>query len=390
MLACDDAFGLSSGKIVFSEHGMTELIDDIATIEQHPPLSVASASQARVAILGASGYSGAELLRLLLHHPNVAIRALGAERQAGKPIDVVFPHLRGADVPDLQRNDEIDWDEIDVAICALPHGLVQEIALALPKHLRIIDVSADFRLRDAEQYQASYGKPHQAMDLQRDAVYGLSEWNRDKIRHARLVACPGCYPTSVLLPLLALLRDELIQPDDVIVDAASGTSGAGRDAKQRGMLSEAMGKLAPYGVATHRHVPEIEQELFSVMPGQATLGLTFTPHLASMVRGILSTIHVRPCKGVDAAVIREKLVACYREEPFIRVLPEGAFPDTGYVLGSNFCDIAVFGARNPGRVIVFSAIDNLVKGASGQAVQNLNIMMGWPEQTGLRQVPFFP
>jgi N-acetyl-gamma-glutamyl-phosphate reductase len=352
----------------------------------------APAAVVQVAIVGASGYTGAELVRLLVAHPAVRIVAMTADRKAGQTIATVFPHLATAEqryaLPPLQTVDEVDWTAIDVAFLALPHATAQRLAISVPPSVRIIDLSADFRFSDPAVYVEWYGAPHHAPDLQRQAVYGLTELARDAIAGARLVACPGCYPTSALLPLVPLLQQRLIDPDEIIIDAKSGVSGAGRAAKEASLFAEVAEGIHAYGVASHRHAPEIEQGLAKAA-GRSVL-VNFTPHLMPMNRGILSTIYVRLNEGTDAATLRDALVAQYRAEPFVDVVDEGLVPATRHVRGSNLCRIGVFADRLPRRAILLSVIDNLVKGASGQAVQNLNVMFGLPETSGLSQQPLFP
>ncbi|SLN45390.1 N-acetyl-gamma-glutamyl-phosphate reductase [Oceanibacterium hippocampi] len=341
-----------------------------------------------VGVLGASGYTGAELLRLLVTHDGVNIAALTADRRAGQPIEAVFPHLGGLGLPTLVANDEVDWSAMDVAFCCLPHGTTQEIIAALPEHLKIVDLSADFRLRDIATYAEWYGHEHRAPALQSDAVYGLTEAYRDEIARARLVAAPGCYPTGALLPLIPLLEAGQIVIDEITIDAKSGTTGAGRAAKEGMLFSEVGEGFSAYGIAGHRHMPEMEQEL-SVAAGQpVTIG--FTPHLVPMSRGILSTIYVRLRDGASADDLRATLDARYADEPFVRVLPAGFAPATQHVRGSNHCLIGVHADRRPGRAVLVSAIDNLTKGSSGQAVQDMNIMYGLDERRGLGQAPLFP
>lgn len=342
----------------------------------------------RIAVLGASGYTGAELVRLLLRHPHAEIVALTGERQAGQKMATVFPQFVGMDLPILVKIGEVDFSKVDIVFCALPHGTTQDVIAALPPHLKIIDLSADFRLADISVYAQWYGHEHRAPDLQREAVYGLTELARAEVRAARLVANPGCYPTASQLPLIPLLRAKKILPDDIIIDAKSGVSGAGRDARQGSLYCEVTEGFHAYGVASHRHAPEIEQGL-SAAAG-ARLTTTFTPHLVPMSRGILATIYVKLAQGVDADDARAELAATYAAEPFVQVLDAGGLPATRHVRGSNLCHIAVFADRVPGRVILISVIDNLVKGASGQAVQNMNAMCGWAETTGLEQVALFP
>ncbi len=340
----------------------------------------------RVGVLGASGYTGGELLRLLVRHAGFSIGLVTAERRAGQPLGAVFPNLDGAGVPDLIKLEDAAWDKLDAVFCCLPHGTTQEVVAALPEHLKVVDLSADFRLADPDVYASWYGRPHRAVALQQHAVYGLTELARDTVRSARLVANPGCYPTAAQLPLVPLLAAGLIETDDIIIDAKSGVSGAGREAREATLFAEVSEGVHAYGVAAHRHAPEIEQGL-SAASG-AAVRVNFTPHLMPMNRGILATIYVRSSSGADA--LREALAARYAGEPFVRIVPEGVAPATRHVRGSNLCLIGVFDDRIEGRAILISAIDNLVKGASGQAIQNMNLMHALPETTGLEQAPLFP
>jgi N-acetyl-gamma-glutamyl-phosphate reductase len=342
----------------------------------------------RIGILGASGYTGAELIRLWARHSAADIRLLSAERSAGKPVEAVFPHLGGLDLPRLIHIDDADWSGLDLVFCALPHGTTQEVIAALPAHLKIVDLSADFRLHDLAAYETWYGHAHRAPDLQRAAVYGLTEINRDAIRGARLCANPGCYPTASQLPLIPLLEAGLIEAEDIVIDAKSGVSGAGRAAKESSLFAEVAEGIHAYGVASHRHAPEIEQGL-SEAAGRP-VAVTFTPHLVPMNRGILATTYVRLAKGESAAELSRVLAERYAEEPFVQVLPLGSVPATRHVRGSNHCLIGVVADRVSGRAILVSVIDNLVKGASGQAVQNMNLMSGLPETLGLEQPALFP
>ncbi len=343
----------------------------------------------RVAVLGASGYTGAELIRLLAGHRYVEIRALTAERRAGQHPGEVFPHLAGLDLPPLVRLEEVDFAGLDAVFCCLPHGLTQEVVAGLPDHLRIVDLSADFRLRDPAVYEATYGRPHRAPELQREAVYGLTEHYREAIRGARLVANPGCYTTTAELALVPLLaRGPLIDPDRIVIDAKSGVSGAGREPRTGSLYCEVAEGFHAYGVATHRHTPEIEQCLADFLG--RPLEVIFTPHLVPMNRGILATIYVDLAAGVTPEDLRAALAEAYRDEPFVRVLPDGRLPTTREVRGTNLCLVGVHRARVEGRAILVSALDNLVKGASGQALQNLNVMAGLPETEGLPTLPLFP
>lgn len=347
-----------------------------------------NANALRIGVLGASGYTGAELLRLLALHPDSEVRMLSAERRAGQPLAAVFPHLAGLKVPDLIKLDDADYGALDLVFCCLPHGTTQEVIARLPRHLKIVDLSADFRLSDPASYATWYGHEHRALELQKEAVYGLTELKRDAVATARLVANPGCYPTSVQLPLVPLIEANAIETDRIIIDAKSGVSGAGREAKEGSLFAEVSEGIHAYGIASHRHAPEIEQGL-SEASGRPII-VNFTPHLMPMSRGILSSIYVRLKGGASADDLRTTLAKRYANEPFVRVLPKGGAPATRHVRGSNLCLIGVFADRLPGHAIVLSAIDNLVKGASGQAVQNMNVMAGLPEIRGLEQIALFP
>lgn len=341
-----------------------------------------------IAILGASGYTGAELIRILLQHPHAKIRVLSGESQAGKQMHEVYPHLAFAGLPALVPTQGIDYSGIDTVFCCLPHGTTQDVIAALPQHVRIIDLSADFRLFNVDTYATWYGHAHKAPALQKDAVYGLTEHQRDNVKKARLVANPGCYPTSAQLPLMPLLKAGLIASDNIIIDAKSGVTGAGRAAKQGTLFAEVNDGISAYSIGAHRHAPEIEQGLTNAA-GKDVL-VNFTPHLMPMNRGILSTIYVSLAKGKTLADLTACLSNTYANEPFVKVAPAGVNPTTHMVRGTNLCVMGVFKDRLPDRAIIVSVIDNLVKGASGQAVQNFNVMYGYPETTALEQVALFP
>ncbi|MBF0562982.1 MAG: N-acetyl-gamma-glutamyl-phosphate reductase [Alphaproteobacteria bacterium] len=342
----------------------------------------------RIAILGASGYTGAELVRLLARHPNADMVALTADRRAGNTLGAVFPHLAALTLPPLLAIEAVDFSAVDFVFCALPHGTTQEVIAALPATVKVADLSADFRLEDVATYAQWYGHEHRAPTLQQEAVYGLTELARAAVAKARLVACPGCYPTSAQLPLVPLLEAGAIAADEIIIDSKSGVSGAGRAAKEGSLFCEVTEGIHAYAIASHRHAPEIEQGL-SRAAGRPVL-INFTPHLMPMSRGIFSTLYVRLGNGVSVADLRAILVKRYAGEPFVKVLPDGVVPQTRHVRGSNLCLIGVFADRLPGRAILCSVIDNLIKGASGQAIQNFNVMMGLPETTALEQFPLFP
>jgi len=345
----------------------------------------------RIGVLGASGYTGADLVRLALRHPNIEIALLTASSHAGKPMADVFPHFAFADLPDLVTVEQADWSMVDAVFCGLPHGTTQEIAAEIlgahPK-VKLIDMSADFRLRDPATYAAWYGHEHRALTLQDEAVYGLTEHYRAAIAGARLVACPGCYPTAALMALIPPVRAGAIDAGDIIIDAKSGVTGAGRGLKQNILFSEAGEGLSPYSVAQHRHAPEIEQELGKA--AGAHVVVNFTPHLIPMSRGELCTSYARLAAGTSADDLRALLADAYKDEPFVHVAEAGVTPKTQNVRGSNHVQIGVFADRIPGRVIIVSTLDNLVKGSAGQAIQNFNLMFGLGETEGLLQLPLFP
>ncbi|MBI2354520.1 MAG: N-acetyl-gamma-glutamyl-phosphate reductase [Deltaproteobacteria bacterium] len=343
-----------------------------------------------VAIVGASGYTGLELIRILHCHPEVAVTCLTSEQSAGRRISDVFPTLRGRCDLVLENLEPVRVAEkADLIFTALPHKAAMEV---VPTFLRlgrrVIDLSADYRLSDPEVYGAWYETHLNPANLKR-AVYGLPEVRRAKIRGAKLVANPGCYPTSIILGLAPLVKKGLIDLKGIIADSASGVSGAGRSARVDSLYCEVNDGFRAYGVGgVHRHTPEIEQEL-SLLAGEE-LRITFTPHLVPMDRGILSTIYAVPHKVTTTERLVELYSAFYAGQPFVRVLPAGSLPSTAFVRGSNFCDLAPLVDARTGRIIVVSAIDNLVKGASGQAVQNMNLVCGFPECMGLEGLALFP
>lgn len=339
----------------------------------------------RIAILGASGYTGAELVRLIAGHPNMEVVALSGERKAGQAMPTVFPHLRHLDLPVLCRIDEIDFSGVDLCFCALPHKTSQQVISALPRDLKIVDLSADFRLRDPAEYERWYGNAHSAVALQEEAVYGLTEFYRDDIRAARLVAGTGCNAATGQYALRPLVSAGVIDLDDIVLDLKCAVSGAGRSLKENLLHAELSEGYNPYAYGgTHRHLGEFDQE-FSRLAGRP-VRVRFTPHLIPANRGILATVYVRG----DAGEIHETLRAAYEGEPFLHVLPFGEAPSTHHVRGSNFCHLGVAGDRIEGRAIVFAALDNLTKGSSGQALQNANLILGEEETAGLMMAPLFP
>ena len=338
-----------------------------------------------IAILGASGYTGAELIRLIASHPNMKIGALSADRKAGMEMADVFPHLRHLELPTLVKIDQIDFTGIDLCFCALPHKTSQEVISKLPETLKIVDLSADFRLRDPAEYEKWYGNPHSALGMQKEAIYGLTEFYRDDIAKARLVAGTGCNAATGQFALRPLIEAGVIDLDDIIIDLKTGVSGAGRSLKENLLHAELSEGTNAYAVGgTHRHLGEFDQE-FSTIAGRP-VQVQFTPHLLPMNRGILATIYV---KG-DAATIHKTFEDAYADEPFVQLLPMGKAPDTHHVRGSNFVHIGVVADRIEGRTIVVAALDNLTKGSSGQALQNANLMLGLVETEGLMMAPLFP
>jgi N-acetyl-gamma-glutamyl-phosphate reductase len=342
----------------------------------------------KIGVIGASGYTGADLVRLAACHPGMQIVTLTANSHAGKYMAEVFPHLGHLGLPKLIRNEDAEWSNVDAVFCGLPHATSQEVIRELPRHLKIIDMSADFRLRDPAVYEKWYGGPHRALELQPEAVYGLTEHYREQIRKARLVACPGCYPTAALIMLLPLVKAGMIDASDLVIDAKSGVSGAGRSLKQNILFCEAGEGLSPYGIASHRHAPEIEQEI-SLAAGKDVI-VNFTPHLIPMSRGELCTTYAKLADGATAADCTGVLEQQYTEEPFIHLAPKGVLPSTQFVRGSNNVMLAAYADRIPGRVILVSTLDNLVKGSAGQAIQNFNLMFGLKETAGLEQLALFP
>ncbi len=339
----------------------------------------------KIAILGASGYTGAELVRLIATHPTMEISALAANSKAGQAMADVFPHLRHLDLPELVTIDEIDFAGIDLCFCALPHKTSQEVISALPKDLKIIDLSADFRLRDPSAYEKWYGNPHAAAEMQKEAIYGLTEFYRNEIASARLVAGTGCNAATGQYILRPLIAAGVIDLDEIILDLKCGVSGAGRSLKENLLHAELSEGYHAYAVGgTHRHLGEFDQE-FSAVAGRE-VKIQFTPHLIPANRGILATAYV---KG-DPQTVLDTLNAAYDDEPFVVVLPLGQTPSTRHIRGSNFCHIGVVADRLPGRVIVVAALDNLTKGSSGQALQNANLMLGEDETAGLMLAPVFP
>ncbi len=339
----------------------------------------------QIAILGASGYTGAELVRLIATHPNMQIAALSADRKAGMRMADVFPHLRHLDLPGLVKIDEIDFAGIDLCFCALPHVASQQVIPSIPDRVKIVDLSADFRLRDPADYEKWYGQPHQAVAMQGEAVYGLTEFYRDQIRGARLVAGTGCNAATGQFALRPLIEAGVIDLDEIIVDLKAGASGAGRSLKEHLLFAEMFENTKGYSLGgTHRHLGEFDQE-FSALAGRP-VEIMFTPHLIPATRGILISAYLRG----DPEVIHATMDEAYADETFVEVLPFGQAPAMKDIRGSNFVHIGVVGDRKPGRATLIATLDNLTKGSAGQALQNANLMLGEDETTGLMLAPVYP
>jgi len=340
----------------------------------------------KVGIVGGTGYTGVELLRLLAAHPLTELQVITSRADAGTPVSQMFPSLRGFVNLSFTHPDQAYLEKCDLVFFATPNGIaMQQVRVLLDAGVKVIDLAADFRLQDIPSWEKWYGMTHACPDLVSEAVYGLPEVNRAQIKAARLVANPGCYPTAVQLGFIPLLEAGVIEPSSLIADAKSGVSGAGRKTEMSNLFAEASDNFKAYAVAGHRHLPEIKQGLARVRGEE--VGLTFVPHLTPMIRGIHATLYGRLTREVDLQVLFEQR---YANEPFVDVLPSGSYPETRSVRGANHCRIAVHRPQGGDTVVVLSVIDNLVKGAAGQAVQNMNIMFGLPEITALNNVPLLP
>lgn len=342
----------------------------------------------KVGIVGGTGYTGVELLRLLAQHPQVNVAMITSRSETGVKVCDMYPNLRGHyDTLAFSEPDAKQLGAMDAVFFATPHGVAHALAGELLENgTRVIDLSADFRLRDADEWSRWYGQAHGAPELLQEAVYGLPEMHREKIKNARLIAVPGCYPTSVQLGYLPLLEAGLIDPGQLIADCKSGVTGAGRGAKVGSLLAEASESMKAYGASGHRHLPEISQGLKDIQ--QSTVGLTFVPHLTPMIRGIHSTLYGQ--LTADPGDLQALFEQRYANEPFVDVMPAGSHPETRSVKGINTCRLAIHRPNNGNTVVVLSVIDNLVKGASGQAIQNLNLMFGFEESTGLTAPALMP
>ena len=340
----------------------------------------------KIGIVGGTGYTGVELLRILSQHPQVSIEAITSRKEAGMDVAQLFPSLRGRIELKFSDPAEANLDKCDVVFFATPNGIaMKQVPSLLDAGVRIIDLAADFRIKDIAVWEKWYGMPHACPELVAEAVYGLPEINRDRIKTARLIANPGCYPTAVQLGFLPLVESGAVDLDHLVADAKSGVSGAGRNAEIHTLFAEAADNFRAYGVSGHRHLPEIRQGLSQA--AKHPIGLTFVPHLTPMIRGIHATLYAKLLKEVDLQALYENR---YVNEPFVDVLPAGSHPETRSVRGSNLCRIAVHRPQGGDTAVILSVTDNLVKGAAGQAVQNMNLMFGLPETLAITHVPLFP
>lgn len=342
----------------------------------------------RVSIIGASGYGGGELVRLLVGHPDVTLVHLTAESRKSEAYGEVFPNLRGF-VPHVTEDADLDaiGADSDVAFIALPNGIAMTMVPKLGPRVKVVDLGADFRFHDPATYARWYKAAHACPELLEGAVYGQPELHRDRIRASRIVGNPGCYPTAALIAIAPFLKAGAVFSEGIVVDAKSGVSGAGRGASLGTHFCEVNENVKPYNVVGHRHTPEIEQELSGV--AGVPVAVAFIPHLIPMTRGILATVYMRPARALTTAEAEQILADAYASEPFVRVL-QGGLPETKATYGSNYCDVAVRVDSHAGVVIAMAALDNLVKGAAGQAIQNMNLMCGFPEHAGLREPPLYP
>lgn len=342
----------------------------------------------KAAIIGASGYTGAELVRILCNHPNVEIKNLAANSNAGQDLFEIYPNFSHLNLPKLQKTSDIDFLDIDVAFCCLPHTTSQQIIKEISqyKNLKIIDLSADFRLKDSKNYESWYNTKHLASELQESACYGLSEIYEQEIKASSLVACPGCYPTSILLPLIPLLENNLVKKNNIIVDSKSGFSGAGKKIVVDNLFCEINNSAKAYGIGKHRHLSEIEQELSII--ADEDIEISFTPHILPINRGIISTIYLDLNQDFSILDLKNCLETKYENSPFVNLVENA--PAIRDVVGSNLCNFSIHQGRNDKKAVIVSTIDNLIKGASGQAVQNMNLIFGFDEKAGLTQLAMLP
>lgn len=342
----------------------------------------------KVGVIGASGYTGSDLIRLLLKHPNVHIQFVAANNSAGQHLNQVFPYLQGTNNLILEKWEDLNWDSVDVIFSCLPHGIFHDIFLQIPKGKLIIDLSADFRLANSDQYTEWYNFEHNSKEYLDKFVYGLTEINRELIKNTNFISCPGCYPTATLLGLHPLLTEDLITTDEIIIDAKSGVSGAGRSPKRELLFSEVSESIRPYNAMGHRHIPEIEQQIQNYSNNNARIN--FIPHLVPMNRGELVVSHLKLKKEIGNSDLRKVFDKFYQDETFVEILNDSKLPNTIDVRGTNNCHIAICPSRIKDSIVIMSSIDNLVKGSSGQAIQNMNLNLGLDEKVGLTNISLFP
>jgi len=334
-----------------------------------------------IAIVGATGYVGLELVNILSRHPKVKISYLCAQKNIGKSINSFDKRIKKKNLPKISKIENINWEKIKILFTALPNGEAQRLATYIPKKIKIIDLSADFRLNSSESYKRWYGKNHRCKDLIKKSIYAITEFKKKSIKDYRIISCPGCYPTSIQLPLIPLIQTNLIKNKNIIIDSKSGYSGAGKNIKKKFTFKNLFNSVSAYGLGFHRHVGEIEQELSKA--SQKKINIFFTPHILPMFRGILSTIYLEPNKNVNAYKVYKFLKKYHKGNFFIRLAKFNSKIGTGEVMNTNFCKISVCESRNKDKIIILSVIDNLIKGASGQAVQNMNVSYNLKESTGL-------
>ena len=336
----------------------------------------------KIAIAGATGYTGLQLIKILLNHPKVKISYLCAQKSIGKSISLFDNTIKAKKLPKISKISKIDWNTINVLFAALPNGEAQKIAKNIPKSVLLIDLSADFRLEDHKMYKKWYGIEHKAKHLIKESIYAISEFSKERIKNYRIISCPGCYPTSIQLPLIPLIKDGMINVKNIIVDSKSGFSGAGKKIEKKFTHKYLYESVTAYSVGSHRHMSEIDQELSKYSKNK--IKISFTPHLIPMFRGILSTIYIESRKKDDARSIYKKLKLFHKNNFFVRIVEFNKPIGTGDVMGTNYCKISVCQNREKNKVIIISAIDNLIKGASGQAVQNMNLFKNFNENLGLK------
>jgi N-acetyl-gamma-glutamyl-phosphate reductase len=349
----------------------------------------------KVGIIGASGYTGSELIRLILKHPNINLEFAAANNNAGQKLNEIFPYLYGTNDITLKKWEDLNWNSVDVIFSCLPHGIFHEIFLELPKNKLIIDLSADFRLIDSEHYSQWYNFEHKSKKYINKFVYGLTELNREQIKKTNNISCPGCYPTATLLGLYPLIKEGIADTESIVINAKSGISGAGRNPKRDMLFPEISESIRPYNIVGHRHIPEIEQQIeeYANNPQDAIhhkAVINFIPHLVPMNRGELVVMHINLKKYINIKDMHCLFNSYYMKEEFIQVLQDGVLPNTINVRGTNNCQISISPSRIKDSIVVISSIDNLIKGSSGQAVQNMNLNLGLGEEIGLSHISLFP